>query len=491
MLCACAEPQSFQTDPFCPDCIEKACANTVTDTDFQAHFNALSNEDKAQMTALVEAIDGCFDRQPWIVEIADKSYQSFPNALYAPSRPMHKAVVLRALDEILQNTPNRAAALNYLIKHASLWKDKTWASDNITALKEHTEEDDLFPLLVQIADPGFLEELAALGPSPIRDNALIYRWQELSEETKLRALGAWVSAEWSMQTSGSAQLPQYLALDWKKRPFPDGVPNFVASIHVDSIKIQNNEVKRRDWFAKDVFQCPPLREPNALHARVDLSPWLNTADNYRITASAVLEIWPPDAPQNCLNHEEGCDSSPIIATPIEFNRSYRVFVGVETGAPHREKNDKANAPTNSAFSMQICSGETCIPLWENGAKTKERSTKLDIRQGSNFYVTASAATADLPVASRLMARSGNTDSWREIATFFSYAPMAYDIPMRSEVNLGNLCSKLGPCKLELQLRPSLRMARHDPRITKYWGSTLELGFITLEMLDQTPQQITH
>ena len=89
-----------------------------------------------------------------------------------------------------------------------------------------------------------------------------------------------------------------------------------------------------------------------------------------------------------------------------------------------------------------------------------------------------------------MARTGNGKVWREIATFFSYAPQTFDVPVRSDIELGELCGKPGNCKLELQLRPSLRMARRDPRIARYWGTTLELGTISLDIQNQTPEQIS-
>ena len=95
----------------------------------------------------------------------------------------------------------------------------------------------------------------------------------------------------------------------------------------------------------------------------------------------------------------------------------------------------------------------------------------------------------LPVACRLMARAGEGKVWQEVATFFSYAPQMYDVPVRGDISLGALCGKLGVCRLELQLRPSLRMARRDPRITRYWGATLELGQFSFDILNQTPEQM--
>lgn len=490
-LTACDEPDSFQTDPLCASCIAKACHSTAQDPTFTAHFNTLSDENKAQIIALMEREDDCFERQTWAVAEAAKAYQKWPDAFYRPTRPMYRTTVMHALDEVLNHTSAQEAAMRYLNAHIDKWKKEDFAKSKIEELQKQTDDEFIFPLLVQTADAEELEKLASLEPSLSRDMALIYRWKDLGEESQKRTLEAWVSADWHIQTSGSAQLPQYLTLDWTKRPFPDGVPEFTATLTVDSIKIQNTEVQRSKKFAKDTFKWPPLKEASTRHARLDLAPWLKSADTYRIYASATMEIWPDNTPESCLNHDADCKSEPILTESVVLDKSYRVFVGVETGAPYRVKQDKDNAKTKKAVQLDICSDKDCIPLWKNGAKTKDRSTHLKVRQGQNFYLNAFPGDADLPIASRLMARSANNGAWQEIAAFFAFAPQKNPIPIRTDIFLGNLCSHQGNCRLELQLRPSLRMARRDPRFSKYWGSTLEMGTITLEMIDLTPQQMTN
>ena len=183
--------------------------------------------------------------------------------------------------------------------------------------------------------------------------------------------------------------------------------------------------------------------------------------------------------------------TPVLTEPVVLDKSYRVFVGVETGSPNRVKQDNDNLKTKKSVQIEICNEESCIPVWKDGNKTKDRTGKLAVHQGQNFYMNVMPGDADLPMASRLMARTGNNATWQEIAVFFAFAPQNYHVPVRADIFLGNLCSHQGDCKLELQLRPSLRMARRDPRFSKYWGATLELGTITLDMLDQTPQQMTH
>ncbi|MBQ9817819.1 MAG: hypothetical protein IJM59_10220 [Proteobacteria bacterium] len=486
---ACAPEPTFQDDPLCPSCIRKACHAPAQDDAFKSHFTSLSAEEQAQIIAMMEADETCFQSQPWILDFRSSAYENYGHAFYNTAQPMHKIRVLSALDEVLNDTPNRPAALAYLKHHADQWKQANWAAEKLQALQEFRESDDIFALLVRTANKDQLEELAQLDSTPARDDALMYRWQDLSQETQKRALSAWISAAWTMQSSGSSQLPQYLTLDWKRRPFPQGVPSFIAVLSPESIKIQNNEVKRGQWSAVDAFKWDPLTEPDSRHARIDLQPWLTSADSYKISAKATLNIWSPDTQPECFRNPESCQGQLVLSEPVAFERTYKVFVGVETGAPHRIKNDKENAATTKAVSLNICSEKTCLPLWQNGAAAKPKDS-LSVVQGKDFYLNISLGNADQPVASRLMARTGNGKVWREIATFFSYAPQTFDVPVRSDIELGELCGKPGNCKLELQLRPSLRMARRDPRIARYWGTTLELGTISLDIQNQTPEQIS-
>ena len=483
---ACNRPQSFAEDPFCQACIEKACK--TADPTFQNYVNGLSAEDKAQMIALMEDHDRCFEVNPWALTMADEAYQTYGHAFYAPEQKMHQTRILRAFDEIIGDTPNRVFAVGYLKHHADAWKKAAWAKDKITALEGLAESDDVFEVLVLCADSELLEKLTQMESTPARDGALMYRWQDLGEEYQKRSLNAWISASWSMQQSGSIQLPQYLTLDWKRRPFPKGVPNMVATLKVESIKINNQEVQRKDWQAKDEFNWQPLADANVRHGRVNLTPWLSSIDTYSIAAKAEMRIGPEKTSAECLNHEETCEDTPILSVPVILERKYKVYGGLETGMPRRNKSDSENAVTTKSLKFSLCSQGRCQPIWD-GKIIKERGEPLPVMLGEDFYIQGDLGNADQAVAMRLMARANSAQVWREIGIFFSNAPMVYDVPMRGDIDLGDLCTDMGKCKLELELRPSLRMARRDPRISKYYGATLAMGTITLDILNRTPEQI--
>lgn len=485
-LPSCNQPKTFAEDPFCASCIEHACK--TADPAFESYVNSLNAENKAQMTALMETHDRCFEVNPWASVIADEAYQSYGYAFYAPDQAMLRPRILRAFDEILGDTPNRAAAVGYLKHHAESWKSAAWAKEKIAQIEALAESDDIFELLVLCADSELLERLTQMESTPARDGALMYRWQDLGEEYQKRSLSAWISATWSMQQSGSAQLPQYLTLDWKRRPFPKGVPDMVTTLKVDSIKINNQEVKRKEWQAKDEFSWPPLTTADTRHGRVNLTPWLSSIDTYAIAAKAEMRIWPEKTSAECLNHEETCEDTPILSVPVVLERKYKVYGGLETGMPRRNKSDSENAVTTKTLHFSLCSQGRCQPIWD-GKITKDRGEPLPVMLGEDFYIQGDPGNADQAVAMRLMARANTGQIWREIAVFFSNAPMVYDVPMRGDIDLGDLCTDMGKCKLEMELRPSLRMARRDPRVSKYYGATLALGTITLDILNRTPEQI--
>ncbi len=485
-LSSCNQPKTFAEDPFCASCIEHACK--TADPAFESYVSGLTSEDKAQMIALMEDHNHCFEVNSWATAMADEAYQTYGHAFYAPNQKMHERRIQRAFDEVIHDTPNRTAAVGYLKHHAESWKSASWAKEKITQLEERAEADDIFELLVLCADSELLEKLTQMESTPARDGALMYRWQDLSEEYQKRSLNAWISASWFMQQSGSAQLPQYLTLDWKRRPFPKGVPEMVATLKVESIKINNQEVKRKEWQAKDEFSWPPLTTANAHHGRVNLTPWLSSIDTYSIAAKAEMRIWPEKTSESCLNHEESCEDTPILSVPVILERRYKVYGGLETGMPRRNKSDSENAVTTKTLKFELCSQGRCQPIWD-GKVIKDRGEPLPVMLGEDFYIQGSLASADQAVAMRLMARSNTGQIWREIAIFFSNAPMVYDVPMRGDIDLGDLCTDMGKCKLEMELRPSLRMARRDPRISRYYGATLALGTITLDILNRTPEQI--
>ena len=487
MICmGCQQSTSFQEDPLCPYCVEQACQNSWPG--FEEHVQSLSIRDAAQLIASMEKYPGCIQKYPAIVPIREKTYHQFGSAYYAKEQPWYPDRGMHAFQDMLKSSQNRASAYGYLSRTQQEWRHETWAQEQLTELEKYIpQSDDIFALFAQIAEKEKLDELSQLPQNPARDSALLYRWKDLPKETQGRVLKNWVSAKWTMQTSGSSQLPQYLTLDWQKRPLPQGVPDFTATLTIQTIRINNREVKRRDNLIKSAIQWPPLISPGQHHHRFDLQPWLNTADTYRISAKASIEIWPENTDMACLNHEESCKDNPLIDIPVDYDKQYRVFVGVETGAPKRHKIDADNLKTSKALQLDICSDETCVSLW-NGEIIKNNPA-LPVIQGHDFYLKATTNHADLPVAARLMARQGEGKVWREIAAFFTFEPQAYNIPVRADLDLGDLCHEIGPCKLELQLRPSLRFARRDPRISRYWGATLELGTITLDLQNQTAKQI--
>ena len=130
-----------------------------------------------------------------------------------------------------------------------------------------------------------------------------------------------------------------------------------------------------------------------------------------------------------------------MTIPVVIDRSYRVFAGVETGAPHRHKTDADNKKTSDLLRLSLCNESECAEIW-NGAKVKAAQTPIKVRQGHDFYLRFEAPGATQPIAGRLMARQGEGKAWREIAAFFGYEPQGYEVPGRAEIALGALCGAL-------------------------------------------------
>ena len=486
-LCGChQQEQDSDQDPLCESCIERACQSK--NADFENHLKSQPFEEQAQIINQMEAFAGCLARYPDLKPTTEKVYENYGASLYDLDQPWLEDRGRHAFGDMIKSKQNRSFAKNYLIHYLDKWQGADWSKEAIQDLEPYMDlSNDIFDFLAKVADKDLLKSISKLEMTPNRESALIFRWQDLPDHVQQKVLHNWVSAKWTMQTSGSSQLAQYLTLDWKKRPLPEGVPDFIATLSVDKIRINNREVKRRDWVAKDSVHWSSLNAPGLKHHRFDLQPWLKTADNYRVSASAKIDIWPLNASQDCLNQTPECQEKPIVSIPEEFDRQYRVFVGVETGAPKRHKDDADNKKASESLHLEICSDENCMVLWD-GSIQKQRET-LTVFQGHDFYLKSTSDNTQLPLSARLMAKQTDSNNWREIAAFFSYEPQLYEVPVRADIDLGDLCNHTGPCRLDLQLRPSLRFARRDPRIVRYWGSTLELGVIHLDLQNQSARQI--
>lgn len=495
LIVGCGEPQGdFETDPLCASCVIAFCQQDGTA--LETHMARLNDAQRAQIIAQIERNDeaqeaSCMQTHAWLAPYVEAAYREYGAYFFAPDQPFYRERAAKAFEQLEPASPHRLAAAAYLRRHAEQWRHEAScqaALEKVSLAADDALPDDIFSLIAETGNAVALEALSALTPSPQRDHVLMRRWHELPQSSMHRLLETWVYARWSLQNSGSSQLPQYLTLDWVKLALPEGVPDFSATLKVDHVKIQNQIVKRGQWKAADAFAFAPLTIPDGRHARVDLHPWLSTADSVRISAKGEMQIWHANADRACLEQADSCPSKPLTQIDISFDRAYRVFVGVDTGSPRRHKVEADNKAAAEDLSVSLCGTSSCMDLWRNGKVIKQKDA-LKVTQGMDFYVTASFGNAEFPVTARLMARSGVGKSWREIGRFYGYAPLYYDMPTRAEVNLGELCADVGECALQMQLRPSLTMARRDPRISRYWGGTLDFGTIRLDIANLTAEQI--
>ena len=494
LFTACGE-ESFHKDPLCSSCIRAACSASDPESlkRLVAHFEAADDELAAQLVSRADAIEGCSALLD--SERVSALYAKYPRSFYAPSQPFSKDRAKRALQTVASSGEHdrapheKAAAADYLVSKADPIRQDAplleLVRNTLSPLAEHN--DEVFELLaVLLTDLSVLE---ALPETDARNHALVSRYPELSPETRARVLKPFVSARWQMQSSGSTLQPQRLELDWQMLPLPPNSPPLAASIHVRSVSVKNEEAKKRGVFVRDWFDDAPMLRPDRHRIRVDLGPWLKTADTYRVAATAELSLWRASASEACLKALDGCDEMPLAVYPVVKDFTYRAYVGVETGAPKRYKNADDNAPTSKKMRLSICNASGCTMLWDGKATPQKSRMKLDVVQGHDFYLLADLNEARLPVAGRLMARSMPGAPWQEVATFFSNAPALYAPDARANIDVSQVCRDMGKCDLELQLRPSLRMARRDPSVTRYWGDTLELGSLPIEIKNRTSSQV--
>lgn len=482
--------EDFSKDPLCASCIERACGGSAEAvSELVQHFSMADASVQAQLLSRMEAHEGCSSKLDPVT--VSSLYERYGASFFAENQPYVSERAGRAVDAILAASSNETHAAAYLKHHLEAFRqdDAVFSLVESKLLPLAEERDSIFALLCELLPSEKLAPLAALPPTAARDAALLPHYPAFDEETRHRLLKPYIIGAWHMQASGSTALAQYLELDWGMLPLPENVVRPVASLSVKSVAVRGDEAKKRGVYVRTAFEDSPLLRPDRHKKRVDLGTWLKQAETFRVTANAVISLWPQGASDDCLAGKDTCDQTALAVFPIKLDLPYRAYIGVDTGAPLRSKSAKENAPTTKAMQLQICNEAECTGVWDGKLVPQKARVSLDVTQGHDFYLLANVGDAQIPVAGRLMARSMPGATWQEVATFFSFAPSLYAPSARANIDVSSVCRNMGKCDLELQLRPSLRMARRDPSIRTYWGETLELGKITLNIMNRTPQQI--
>ena len=491
MICGVGcNAERFMDDPLCGACIDRACGGSVEDMgQLKTHFSAAEKSIQAQLLSRLEAYSGCSSFvEPQVIS---DLYARYGAAFFAVSQPYLSERAVHAVDAMRQNSAIAAHAVAYLTQHIDAFRaDESAFSRLESELLPLAEENEaIFASLCRFLPPEKLSSLIALPPTLKRDAALLPHYASLDAEVRQRLLKPYILGEWHMQSSGSTALPQYLELDWGILPLPEDVAQPMAVVHVKSVSVSGEEAKKRGVYVRTAFEDVPMMLPDRHKKRVDLGAWLKTSDTYRVAAQAEIVLWPQDVAQDCIAGEETCTAQALATFPVKFDQSYRAYIGVDTGAPRRSKSNDDNEPTTRSMILKICNAQTCTGVWDKKLVPQKARVSLDVTQGHDFYLWADIGDAKLPVAGRLMARAMPGATWQEVATFFGYAPLHYAPAVRANIDVSSVCRNMGKCELELQLRPSLRMARRDPSIRQYWGETLDLGKISLNIMNRTPQQI--
>lgn len=491
MICVTGcKAERFVDDPLCGPCIDRACGGSVEDMgQLKTHFSNAEKALQAQLLSRIEAYSGCssFVEPQAISEL----YARYGASFFAVSQPYVSERAVHAVEAMRQDGAGASHAVAYLTQHLEAFRaDESAFSRLESELLPLAEENDvIFTSLCRFLPPEKLSSLIALSPTPERDAALLPHYASLDTEVRQRLLKPFVLGKWHMQPSGSTALPQYLEFDWGILPLPDGVSQPAAAVRIKSVSVGGEEAKKRGVYVRTAFEDAPLTRPDRHKKRVDLSAWLKTSDTFRVAAQAEIALWPQDVSPDCLAGHDTCEAQALATFPVNLDQSYRAYIGVDTGAPRRSKSNDDNAPTTRSMILKICNEQTCTGVWEKKLVPQKARIPLDVTQGHDFYLWADIGDAKIPVAGRLMARAMPGATWQEVATFFGYAPLRYAPAVRANIDVSSVCRNMGKCELELQLRPSLRMARRDPSIRQYWGETLDLGKVSLNIMNRTPQQI--
>lgn len=517
-LVAKPRPQTFADNPVSHESIAKLCKSNDF-TALNAQYLKLSDEEKTKFLTVLYQY-ACLE--PSGID-ASPFYERMGTNLIHNSAEFLPPLAQYALTQLQsEQAQDVHANIEYLTKYYTKLsaEQQTLLFD---ALKT-APQTLMIESFSRINTPQMLEYLETIELTPSNRTTFLKYWPIFSQTRQADLLSDIVNATWFMQPSGSTQLGQYLGLLVQRFDAPEMQP-FILRIFVESISIDGKKIKHQGKPLAEAFSLPPLLEPDAAYLLKDLTPWLSVSAWYRIQAKAELVLFRADAPVQCYAQEapkptinnvvpeimdetaneeeqvqqeetddeedlptkptldELCAKAVIHRHPVVRDFSYRVFLGVETGSPRRLKNEAENKTAAGKLTLALCNNETCVTVWDGKANKEKQTLNVDYSKELFLLTTSTQNPMPTPFAARLLGRTPTMPNgvWEEIASAFAYSPMQSALPVRTRVDVRELCPATGPCTLNLQLRPSLRMARMDPRIKDYQGATIDLSPVVLQI----------
>ncbi|MGI5830872.1 MAG: hypothetical protein ACOX8U_12025 [Bradymonadia bacterium] len=513
------KPESFADNPFSHQNIATLCEKQDFEP-LKLQFLTLSNEEKIRFLAIVYQY-GCLESSG--LDAAALYAELAPTLLHSSTEYLEELVqyALKSVEDPASTDAQLAA--RYLTKfYEKLDEDSL---DRIFEAMKARDAQSMIDVFLSIKTPKMLEYLENIELTAESRDAFLKHWPIFSNARQAELLSEIVNARWFMQASGSSQLPQYLGLLVQRFEAPE-MEDFVMRVFVESVSVNGRKLRRHGEALAKNFEIAAFKKADAAYILEDLQPWLTVADWVRINAKAELVLFRADAPAQCygltadaapnvvapnsdeeeLEQAEGedekselegegaeeaptelslgelCQNAVIHRHPVVRDFSYRVFQGVETGSPRRSRDESKNKESATKLVISLCNSEQCVELWSG--KQDKTPQKLSVDYSKDLYLRiTSSDKMENAFAARLVARTASMPNavWEEVASAFSHSTMSEALPLRAELNVQKLCPSTGTCALSFQLRPSLRMARKDPRIANYQGATIDLRPVNLEI----------
>lgn len=328
---------------------------------------------------------------------------------------------------------------------------------------------------------------------------LMKQWRALPEDARtFFMLRQWLEARWVMHKSGSiTQLqPLMLEVKWKGFDLPGPLADSVLwmralTVTVDDWQKRKHEPEEAilpDGPARDLLGAHIFDEPTHWRRAVNMQPILKEKGIYKIAAAVELVLLPAEARGQVLTDDTGAlaqswrDKALWSHTKTLPTFTYKTYLGVDSGSPKTMREPKIGRQITQRLDVRLRTESGEVILREAGKNKKHgASTVYPYRHAvGNVLVLEATGAIDTHLSFRLHGLPNNDPKleWMDLG---GGVLMEGDTDGVWPVNLSPVCPLVGRCKVALRLRASLKTARPDPRIDKYWGDNVELGVLDFEI----------
>lgn len=384
--------------------------------------------------------------------------------------------------------PEQRATLRAL---AAAHPDQPWALALIDALGD---DDAIALLLAWHADAEPDSARAAQ-----LERMLQRHWTALPAEEREARIDQWLEAHIVVRKNGAVNAIQPLRVEatWAPTELHGPLAGAVAFVRPAEIVVDGKPAELAGRPLAAHIGQHTFDAPGYWQRTIDLAPVTNKNGRWQLAGKLEVALLPAEARGAQLTDDAGeltlewrQRALYLGERPLrEF--TYRLYLNPESGLPERDQSKEARTRVTQNVELELeleAPDGTLqqVALHKGGKRQEDGRSGLRARHGRRAHLVVSAIgdpASDLAVRVQARTRDMPPEAWHDLGQGIVRRDDLWPSmhPARIPIDLGPVCRETGPCRIALRLRDSLLVGRTDARIQSYWGHTLELGIVELDL----------